>query len=354
MFTMIASREFYPGARPLSRREFVRQVGCAAAGLALLPERQSNEERPKTPVTLVKGQTRPAAIRKAVDLLGPLGLAGRDVYLKASYNSQDPFPASTHPETLRTVVRTLRDMNCRRIFLVERSGMGITTEVWQGLGIPDVVKGLQVTLLPLESLETGQWRREELQGSHWKRGVEVPWFLTTDACVVQISNLKTHRFGGIFSASLKNSVGLIAKRGQVDGSPYNYMEELHSSADQRLMIAEVNQTYKPALIVMDATQVFIDGGPDGGRVAQPEAMLASQDRVAIDVAGAALLRVHGAVGALGRTYVFKQDQIKRAVELELGVKSAQEIQFLPADEPSRELMYRLNASLMEPAETEKP
>jgi uncharacterized protein (DUF362 family) len=226
--------------------------------------------------------------------------------------------------------------------------------VWQELGIPDVLKGLQVTLLPLESLQKSQWRREDLPGSHWKRGVEVPWFLTRDACVVQISNLKTHRFGGIFSASLKNSIGLIAKRGQVDGSPYNYMEELHSSADQRLMIAEVNQIYKPALIIMDATQVFVDGGPDTGRVARPQAILASHDRVAIDVAGTALLRVHGAAGALGRTYVFKQDQIKRAVGLELGVKSAKEIQLLPADATSRELMHRINAALMEPAETEKP
>jgi uncharacterized protein (DUF362 family) len=120
------------------------------------------------------------------------------------------------------------------------------------------------------------------------------------------------------------------------------------------MIAEINQIYRPALVVMDATRVFVEGGPDSGRVAHPEAILASRDRVAVDVAGVALLRVHGAGRELSRTYVFKQDQIKRAVELELGVKSAKEIQFLPADETSRELMYRLSASLMEPAESKKP
>ena len=154
-----------------------------------------------------------------------------------------------------------------------------------------------------------------------------PGLLNAETCVVQICNLKTHRFGGHFSASLKNSVGLIAKYSS-QPPRYNYMTELHASPDQRSMIAEVNQIYAPRLVVMDAIQVFVNGGPERGDLAYPEMMAASRDRVAIDAAGVALLRLHGAGPPLSRGMVFEQEQLTRAIELELGAKSVQEIQFL--------------------------
>jgi len=55
--------------------------------------------------------------------------------------------------------------------------------------------------------------------------------------LVQTCCLKTHRFGGHFTLSLKNSVGLAAKR--VPEDSYNYMSELHGSPHQRRMIAEI-------------------------------------------------------------------------------------------------------------------
>ncbi len=352
MSAMAASREICAPGAPCTRRDFIRRVGGAAA-LALRPGQEPAPDRPAAPVALVKGQPRAAAVRRALELLGPPAVAGRDVFLKGSYNSAEPFPASTDPEMLRAVVRALRDLHCRRILLVERSGMGVSSEIWHETGLMEILKSLQVTPLPLESLEPDRWRREELPGSHWKHGVEVPWFLGPDACVVQICNLKAHRFGAIYSGSLKNSVGLLAKRGLAAGRPYNYMEELHSSPDQRLMIAEINQLYEPAVVLMDATRVMVEGGPDRGKVVNAEVILASRDRVAVDAAGVALLRLQGAAGRLARIPVFQQEQIRRAAELGLGVRSAAEIDFLPADEASRRLMYRLNANLSEAAEAEK-
>ena len=49
--------------------------------------------------------------------------------------------------------------------------------------------------------------------------------------VVQTCCLKTHRYGGHFTLSLKNSVGLVAKR--VPGDAYDFMRELHNSPHQR-------------------------------------------------------------------------------------------------------------------------
>ena len=162
--------------------------------------------------------------------------------------------------------------------------------------------------------------------------------------MVQICNLKTHRFGGHFSASLKNSIGLVAKQA-VTGTRHNYMLELHSSADQRVMIAEANQLYRPLLVVMDASRVFVEGGPEAGDLAYPQVVALSRDRVALDAVGIALLRLHGAAGPVSKGAVFEQAQIKRAVELKLGAQSPKEIRFLTRDDESRKVALQVMAVL---------
>ncbi len=292
------------------------------------------------------------ALQAALELLGPPAVEGKDVYLKANYNSADGFPATTHPETLRLVVQSLRARKCGRIFLAERSGMGSTKTIWSRLEIPALARELDLALIALDELPAGKWRRKDLPESHWKQGIEVPDFLEGEPCVVQICNLKTHRFGGQFSGSLKNSIGLIAKNSH-EGAPYNYMEELHGSPSQRLMIAEVNQVYQPTLLVMDAMQVFIDGGPEAGELASPEVCLASCDRVALDAVGAALLRHHGARAALGRSLIFELDQIKRAVEIKLGARSGKEVKLLARGTDSENLASLLKGILTEVPPEEK-
>ena len=87
-------------------------------------------------------------------------------------------------------------------------------------------------------------------------------FLDADK-IVNTCCLKTHRFGGHFTLSLKNSVGLVAKR--LPGGMYDYMWELHGSPFQRQMIAEINNHYNADLVVMDGMEAFITGGPEQGK-----------------------------------------------------------------------------------------
>jgi uncharacterized protein (DUF362 family) len=119
--------------------------------------------------------------------------------------------------------------------------------------------------------------------------------------VVQTCCLKTHRFGGHFTLSMKNSVGLVAKR--VPSVMYDYMWELHSSPFQRQMIAEINQSYNLDFVLMDGIKAFVTGGPDLGKVVEPNLLLASHDRVAIDAVGVAILKLYGAKGKVGESDV---------------------------------------------------
>jgi uncharacterized protein (DUF362 family) len=344
--------EFSRTRRRLTRREFAFAASKAMTGLIFFPG-QEPETGAASAVALAKNPDRVAALRTALELLGQQEFRRKTIYLKASFNSADHFPATTDLETLSGVARYLRESNCDRLILVERSGMGITGEVWKKLEVPPVAKHLEIALLALEDIPADEWRREAIAGSHWSRGVEVPNFLSSEACVVQICNLKTHRFGGHFSASLKNSVGLIAKHAHT-ATPYNYMRELHSSPEQRSMIAEINQLYQTSLIVMDASRVFIDGGPEQGDLGYPEVIVASKDRVAVDAIGVALLRIHGAIGPITKGSVFEQSQIKRAVELGLGAKAPKDINFLTRDDASHKVASQITAVLEKTEDVKKP
>jgi uncharacterized protein (DUF362 family) len=325
----------------LTRRQFARL--SALAGISYLGDRPVLAEENRFAVAIVKTSDRKSGISKAVELLGNKNLSGRDIYLKGSLNSAHPFPATTHPDSLVALTQLLHAKGARTITLVERSGMGETRNIMEKLNYPILLRDAEIALLPLEELPTEKWKHIDLPGSHWEYGIDVPSFLSQDSCVVQLCNLKTHRFGGQFSASLKNSIGLLAKYDR--NNSRNYMMELHTSSFQCQMIAEVNQIYSPALIVMDAIQVFIQGGPEGGVIAVPEIIAASYDRIALDAVGLAILRCFGAEYPFRDKNIFDQDQIKRAVELKLGAQSAEEIEFIADDEESRRIVIRLKKML---------
>jgi len=161
---------------------------------------------------------------------------------------------------------------------------------------------------------------------------------------VQTCNLKTHRYGGHFTLSLKNSVGFAAKRTRAGG--YDYMSELHSSPYQRQMIAEINTAYAPALIVMDGVEAFVNGGPDRGKKVQAQVVLAGTDRVAMDALGVAILRLFGTTREVSRGKIFEQEQIARAVELGLGVDSPAKIELVTGDADSEAYATRIRGVLM--------
>jgi uncharacterized protein (DUF362 family) len=258
-------------------------------------------------------------------------MADREVFLKPNFNSADSFPGSTHKETLRTLGCALHDLGAERITVGDRSGMGQTRRVMERKGIFDLADELGFDTVVFDELEAHDWEVVSVPGSHWKRDFAVARPVLDADAVVQTCCLKTHRFGGHFTMSLKNSVGVVAKR--IPGEGYNYMRELHCSPHQRLMIAEINAAYQPALVVMDGLEALVKGGPARGTRAEPGVMVASTDRVAIDAVGVAILRHLGTTRAVSRGPIFEQDQIARAVELGLGVRSTEEIQ-LVTDDPS--------------------
>jgi uncharacterized protein (DUF362 family) len=112
------------------------------------------------------------------------------------------------------------------------------------------------------------------------------------------------------------------------------------------MIAEINAAYAPALVVLDAVDAFISGGPDRGELVSPEVILAGTDRIALDAVGIALLRYFGCRTEISRGKIFQQEQIARAVDLGVGVDSPEKIEFITADADSAAYSEKIRELLL--------
>ena len=291
-------------------------------------------------IAFVKTTNRAEGVRKAVELLGINPVSGESVFLKPNYNSAHPAPGSTHPDVLRSLVTLLQEMGAKSITVGDRSGMGDTRRVMDELGVFEMAQELGFEPLVFDELQSKQWSKHQPEGSHWKEG-----FLFAQPCldcsmIVQACCLKTHKYGGVFTMSLKNSVGMVAKRDRLTG--YDYMNELHYSPDQRRMIAEINTVYSPGLVVMDGVEAFRSGGPHEGERVQAELVLAGTDRIALDAVGVAVLQYFG---SLKDKPIFEREQIARAVELGLGVNGPDQIELVTGDNASQQYAQEIRAIL---------
>lgn len=115
------------------------------------------------------------------------------------------------------------------------------------------------------------------------------------------------------------------------------------------MIAEISRFCPCDIAVMDATEGFSTGGPERGTRIAPNVILASTDRVALDAAGIALLRHYGSTPDVMRGRIFAMDPIARAVELDIGVRTAEDLRLVALDSESKDLVLDLRRILDETA-----
>lgn len=281
-------------------------------------------------VAFLKTNDRKYGVKASLKALKINPVKGKNVLIKPNFNTADIPPGSTHNDTLVALVEEIWEMGARSVSLGERS-YPLTREVMEEKGILPLMEKLNVKVIDFDQLEGKDWVLFKPKKSHWSNGFRIAWPVLEAECLVSTCCLKTHQYGGVFTMSLKLHVGVVPtfRHG------YEYMRELHNSSHQRKMIAEINEPFKPSLVVLDGIDAFVDGGPMTGKRARGEVFLASTDRVAIDAAGVAILKHLGSNGSIMKPQIFEQEQIARAAELGLGASSPSEIEIIPADEASQ-------------------
>lgn len=345
-----------PDKHTLSRRSFLGTV-LAAGGSALfaqrglvpahadytastaapimLPVRRDVPEIAQ--VAFVKTQDRAEGVHRALELFGQNPVAGKQVMLKPNFNSADPPPGATHNATLAALVTWLQDSGADRITVGDRSWAG-GRSVMQAKGVYDMAAQMGFETAAFDDLpaDANNWQWVQAESSHWRNGFLVARPIWEAESVVATCCLKTHGYGGHYTISLKNAVGIVAKSGPCGDTFVRLMDELHAAqyGDMRKMIAEINLAWSPDVYVVDAVEAFVAGGPMTGTLAQPNAVFVGTDRVALDAIGVALLRKFGASGPVNKGSVFETDQIAHAVELGIGIDSPDKIEFLTDDADS--------------------
>ncbi|MDQ1371973.1 MAG: hypothetical protein QG582_888 [Candidatus Thermoplasmatota archaeon] len=289
-------------------------------------------------VVLAAGPDRAAATRKVVSGIGMPDLKGKKVLLKPNFNTADPAPGSTHVDTLRTMVELIKEQEPKRVAIGDRSGPAKTTKVFQDKGVFELGEKTGVECIVFDTMPKERWTRITPPGSHWRNGFLFARPVLEADAVIGLCCLKTHQYGGHFTMSLKLATGMLHGRN---------MTELHTSiTNQRRMIAEMNTAYTPALLIMDGVEAFYEGGPMTGKRWNANLTFASKDRIALDAVGVAALKMHGTTKKIENRGVFEQDQIKRAVELGLGVSGPDEIDIIPLDDEAAEVADKLQQILL--------
>jgi uncharacterized protein (DUF362 family) len=157
--------------------------------------------------------------------------------------------------------------------------------------------------------DEGDWAKVRIGGKFLKN-VGLPKDALRPRKLVNVCCMKTHKWAG-FTLSMKLAVGFMKP---------NERMRLHLMHLEE-KIADLNLVVHPSLIIIDGRKCFINGGPACGEMKEPNLILASGDRIAIDVE--AIKSIQSFEGNSLQNDAWSYTQIKRAVDLELGSSNEQ-------------------------------
>ncbi len=274
-------------------------------------------------VAVVHGHHVPEMLRAGLDLIGGLdrlALGGKRVVVKPNVVNDRPPPTTTNPEVVRAVVEAVRRNGAADVVVADSSGVirFPTSDNLVATGIRATAEAAGARAL---SLDDGPWLKIEPEGAESLTRVYVSKTVYEADVFINVPVVKTHRFAH-YSCSLKNLVGIV--------HPRNRPSVTFLAGNWHERIAEINLAVHPQLTIADATTVMIAGGPTSGTPAKANLLLLSGDRVALDAVAVALIRTFGAWDKVTKQDIWSQRQIKRAGELGLGARNADDLELVTA------------------------
>lgn len=254
-------------------------------------------------------------ILRSVELIGgfeKIMEGDNEIFLKPNFNTADPSPASSDPEFVEAIIELLYEHGASTVVLGESSMASLSTrEVLEKTGM---LRKAQRAGAEVVVFDEGKWMKVKIGGRYLTK-VSLPQRALKVGKLVYACCMKTHKWAK-FTLSLKLAVGFMKPRERM---------RLHTRNLQQ-KIADLNLVVHPSLVIMDGRKCFISGGPAKGEVREPGVILASGDRVAIDVE--AVKTMASFDGASLNNDPWTYAQITRARELGLGVTREQDYTIL--------------------------
>ncbi len=177
-----------------------------------LPNPTATAGTDRAAVVLVKTEDRAEGVQRALSILEARDFRDKRVLVKPNLNSSHATPGSTHNDVLTTTIKWLEQNGSEHITVGDRSGMEVTHRVMDKKGLPAMGDELGFDLIAFDELDVEGWEHIEFEDSDWPSGFALARPVLEAEGIVSLCCLKTHRFGGHFTMSLKNSVGMVAFR----------------------------------------------------------------------------------------------------------------------------------------------
>ena len=354
-------------AHSMSRRDFMRGIGLATAGLAVAA---CQPAAGTTAATGATGSSAPAgakptvAIAKAanydpklirqqlVKLLDSIGgisdvLAhGNRVAIKTNLTggtSAAPLPGIseiesylTHPEIVGAMVELLRDAGAKDVFVVEAV---YEKESWPHYGYEEMAKKLGVTLVDLNYAEPYKDFAKTSPGTNpfiYEDFTFNPILNEIDA-FVSISKMKCHNVLGV-THTMKNLVGLVPYRFYTLNANDKYRSGFHGQAAEmkkRLpsVVMDLNRARPVNLSIIDG--ILTTEGGEGPWITaltpiKPGIMLAGKNPVATDAVATAAMGFDPTSDYPDEPFVNGYNHLNMAVQLGLGTNKLDEIKVVGA------------------------
>ncbi|MBC8264327.1 MAG: DUF362 domain-containing protein [Anaerolineales bacterium] len=233
---------------------------------------------------------------------------GDTILVKPNFNTADPPPASSDPQFVKAVIELLYEHGAGKVIVGESSMLRLSTR--DTLRQTGMLQAAEEAGAEVVFFDEGEWVTAEIGGRYLKKVALAKAGLEAEK-IVYVCCLKTHRYAD-FTMSLKLAMGFVRRRDRVEMHLRRLREKL----------AELNLVIALHLIIMDGRRCFISGGPSAGELREPNLILASGDRIAIDVE--ALKVIQSYPGHSLKKSPWELTMIRRAVELGLGAASEAE------------------------------
>ncbi len=250
---------------------------------------------------------------------GRLVTPGDTILVKPNFNTADPPPAASDPKFVQAVIELLYDQGAGKVIVAESSKIGSSTR--STLHEAGMLQAAERAGAEVVILDEDEWVPTRTGGEFLKRVGLARTALDAEK-IVYVCCLKTHSFAD-FTLSIKLAMGFVQPRERVAMHLRRLREKL---VDLNLVIA-------PDLVIMDGRRCFIAGGPATGTVREPNLVLASGDRVAIDVEGLKVIQSYP--GHSLDKDPWELAMIQRAAELGLGATSEASYEVVLADSMGR-------------------
>ncbi|MFX0093201.1 MAG: DUF362 domain-containing protein, partial [Candidatus Hodarchaeota archaeon] len=165
----------------------------------------------------------------------------KTVLVKPNIVSHEPYPTTTHPDLLRTVIAYLKNLNCT-ILVGDGPAIdaGKSETIIKSHPLSSICSEFEIDLLNLHKIGFSKTKTSSL-------ALRISKIVSECDYIISLPVLKAHKICGLTGA-LKNQLGFLS---------VTEKRRLHLVRDVHAVIVELNEIVKPNLYLVDAVQTLI-------------------------------------------------------------------------------------------------